>query len=85
MMYACGRGWIRWCTEDDACGVEDFETFGMGGVDVIGHCGWMVGVGVGMGSLQKILSSQVWKVRVTNILTKTMQAVWVVRSCHQIG
>ena len=81
--HSCGR--IRQHAEDDVYGVEDFEAFSLRGIDVAGHCGWVVGVGVGVGSLEKILLNQVWKVRVANLLAKTMQAVWVVWSCHQIG
>ena len=47
--------------------------------------GAVVGVGVGVGSLEKILLNQVWKVWVANLLAKTMQAVWVVWSRRQIG
>ena len=81
--HSCGRVGRR--AEDDVCGVEDFEAFSLGGINVAGHCGWVVGVGVGVGSLEKILSNQVWKVWVANLLAKTMQAVWVVWSCRQIG
>ena len=44
----------------------------MGGIDAVGHSGWLVGLSVGIGSLEKVLSNQVWKVRVANLLAKTV-------------
>ena len=34
---------------------------------------------------KEVLSDQVREVQVTNLLAKTMEAVWVVRSYHQCG
>ena len=68
--YSCGR--VRWRAEDDACRVENFEAFSMGGIDAVGRSGWLVGLSVGIGSLEKVLSNQVWKVRVANLLAKTV-------------
>ena len=44
----------------------------MGGIDAVGRSGWLVGLSVGIGSLEKVLSNQVWKVRVANLLAKTV-------------
>jgi hypothetical protein len=44
----------------------------------VGHCGWRVGVRVGVRvDLEEVLANEVWEVWVTNPLTKTMQAVWI--------
>ena len=63
-MHACGCGWVGWCAEDCMCRVENFKVFSVGGVDMVQHYGWLVGVEVGirMGSLDKILSNEVWEV-----------------------
>ena len=68
--YSCGR--VRWRAEDDACRVENFEVFSMGGIDAVGCSRWLVGLSVGIGSLEKVLSNQVWKVWVANLLAKTV-------------
>ena len=68
--YSCGR--VRWHAEDDTCRVENFEVFSMGGIDVVGCSGWLVRLSVGIGSLEKVLLNQVWKVWVANLLAKTM-------------
>ena len=44
----------------------------MGGIDAVGRSGWLVRLSVGIGSLEKVLSNQVWKVRVANLLAKTV-------------
>lgn len=75
MAHPCSRGWVGWCAEDGVCGVEDFEVFGVRGVDVMaGYCGWLVCVRVGIGKslLKKILVNQVWEVRMANPLTEAM-------------
>lgn len=41
-----------------------------------------IGVGIGMGLLEKIFLDQVWQIWMADSLTKAMQAVWVFRSYH---
>jgi hypothetical protein len=60
--------------------VEDPKVFSMKRIsgDGVGHCGWRVGVRVGVRvDLEEVLANEVWEVWVTNPLTKTMQALWV--------
>ena len=78
MIHAGGCGWVGRCAEDSACGVKNFEIFGMRGVDVVGGL-----VAIGVGTLEEISSNKVWKVRVADASTETVEAVWVVWGYHQ--
>ena len=81
MEHPCSCGWVGQRAEDSVCGVDDFEVFGMRGIDAT-DCRW-IGISIGMGSLEKIFLNQVREVWMANFLTETMQAVWVVWGYHQ--
>lgn len=80
MVHAHSCGWVGRRAEDGTRRVEDLEAFCVVGVGIVGCCGGLVGVGVGVGVslLGKIFPNQVWEVWVANPLTEAMQAVWVV-------
>ena len=87
MAHTGSCGWVGGCAKDGAHGVEDLEVFDMRGADVMGCCGWLGGIGAGVrvGSLEKIPLNEVWKVWVTNPLTKTIQAACIVWGYPQKG